>query len=414
MPAHQYQPVQQAQPTNKGRDRAYWFVLGRESLIAAAELRAVLNLSEYKFAPPILQAVLNKFDAKNLMAKLGGTIKIAEVLAENLSEEKMAAATSKELETVEGKINFGLSFYEPGEKSRQIFWLKKIGLSIKKSLKESGRSVRYVENREPVLSSVTVDKNGLTERGREFIITSAPVGGTSGPSNFTLAKTLAVQPFEEFSFRDFGRPGRDDLSGMLPPKLAMMMINLAKCPKDGVLLDPFCGSGTILTEAMLLDYKNLIGADNSEKAIGDTQKNIEWIKDNFKVQAGKVEVFQNDIKNLSKKVKGGVSAIITEPYLGKPLKGYETKEQLSGQVDELKQLFINSFKEFHKILKPGGIVVFIFPSFRYKNEWLKINCENEIKKIGFAIEKLFENHTSLLYARPDQKVGREIWKFRKI
>ncbi|MFA5061606.1 MAG: DNA methyltransferase [Patescibacteria group bacterium] len=409
MPAHQYQPVQPAQSANKSRDCAYWFVLGRESLIAAAELHAVLNLSEYKFAPPILQAVLNKFDAKKLITEFGGTIKIAEEIGGGLSEEQMADLIARELETVEGKINFGLSFYSQGEKSEQMSWVKKFGLNIKKKLKAEGYSVRYVENREPVLSSVTVDKNGLTERGREFLITT----GTSGARQFTVAKTLAVQPFEEFSFRDFGRPGRDDLSGMLPPKLAMMMINLAQCPKDGVLLDPFCGSGTILTEAMLLEYENLIGADNSEKAISDTQKNIEWIKDKFEVGASKVEIFQNDIKNLSKKVKGGVSAIVTEPFLGNPLKGYETQSQLVVQMAELKELYLASFKEFYKILKPGGVVVFIIPCFRYKNEWLKINCENEIKKIGFATEKLFENHTSLLYARPDQKIGREIWRFRR-
>ena len=96
--------------------------------------------------------------------------------------------------------------------------------------------------------------------------------GAGGGQQFSLAQTEAVQPFEQFSARDFGRPGRDDLSGMLPPKLAIIMINLAQTPLNSILLDPFCGSGTILSEAVLLGYTNLIGTDISEKAIADSKK----------------------------------------------------------------------------------------------------------------------------------------------
>ena len=106
-----------------------------------------------------------------------------------------------------GKINFGLSFYGQspvilnesaswrrseeslsGRQLRQrsfataqddrndlttINLIEKWGKQIKKILKNENYSVRYVFKREPVLSSVTVDKNGLAERGREFLITSA-------------------------------------------------------------------------------------------------------------------------------------------------------------------------------------------------------------------------------------------------
>ena len=57
-----------------------------------------------------------------------------------------------------------------------------------------------------------------------------------------LGQTLVVQPFKVLSKRDFGRPARDDHSGMLPPKLAQIMINLARRNDDistKTILDPF-------------------------------------------------------------------------------------------------------------------------------------------------------------------------------
>ena len=93
-----------------------------------------------------------------------------------------------------------------------------------------------------------------------------------------------MQPFKDLSRLDFGRPARDDFSGMLPPKLAQIMINLAQVQNpEALIIDPFCGSGTILSEALLMGYKDLLGSDISPKAIADTYKNISWIKDLYKI-----------------------------------------------------------------------------------------------------------------------------------
>jgi tRNA (guanine10-N2)-dimethyltransferase len=187
------------------------------------------------------------------------------------------------------------------------------------------------------------------------------------------------------------------------------MINLAKIPKNRVLLDPFCGTGTILTEAALLGYENIIGSDISEKAIADTIKNIEWMGQTDK----KMNVFQAGVNNLSEKIPTKVDAIVTEPLMGKPLTGRESRPELLSQANELKKLYLEAFAEFAKILKPNGTVVMIIPRFRFRDEQIVINCAEEIKKLGFISQPLFENKTSLTYARANQLVIREIWKFKK-
>lgn len=395
----------------------FWFVLGRETLIAAAELRAVLNLSEINIMSGILIAPTNHPPIE-LIKQLGGTIKIAKEMVRSITEEELKKLIIEELsrrngrdpdspsgKKVEGKINFGLSFYASAK--IEVKEIKNLGLQIKKSLKTQGYSVRYVENKEAALSSVTVEKNGLTGRGREFLI-------LKDGQKLSLAKTEAVQPFEEFGARDFGRPGRNDVSGMLPPKLAMIMINLAQAPKDGTLLDPFCGSGTIISESLLLGYKNIIGSDITEKSVADTKLNIDWTGQRYGLKTDELKIFQSDIKDIGGRIANqSIDAIVTEPYLGAPLKGSESRQILQSQANELRALYIEAFKQFCSLLKPAGAVVFIIPRFKFKNDWITIDCKKDIELLGFKHISFLEQYPHLLYARPNQRVGREIWKFEK-
>jgi len=146
------------------------------------------------------------------------------------------------------------------------------------------------------------------------------------------------------------------------------MINLAQVDQSAKILDPFCGSGTILQEALLLGYHGLIGSDISKKAIDDTKENLEWLKNSIdRVKGSDLPSLYNlDVRQLSQKIKQ-VDAITAEPYLGPPLKGRESKDQIKKIITDLEQLYIDAFKEFDKILNPSGVVVIIFPVF-IKNE----------------------------------------------
>ena len=108
-----------------------------------------------------------------------------------------------------------------------------------------------------------------------------------------------------------------------------------------------------------------------------------------------------------------IDAIVTEPFLGKPLKGREVKEELIKQANELKSFYLETLKIFKKILKPGGRVVIVIPRFKFNNEWVTISIRDEAMKLGLKPDILIEDKQFLLYSRPDQRVGREIWKFIK-
>lgn len=401
----------------------YAFVLGREPALSTAEIIAALRTADAGFepktavfSPSVMLAETQKPLDADFFHMLGGSIKMAEVLgvsAKNLEDDLFNVLNGMGA----GSLDFGISLYsldrEPDKTYRSMErGLKALSLTLKKRLKEDGRSVRAVLPEGAALTSVQVDKNKLIEKGAEIVL-------LVGQGAMRIATTVAVQAFEDFSARDFGRPAFDAKSGMLPPKLARMMVNLAGAPKDEPLLDAFCGSGTILTEAADLGYRKLIGSDISERAVADTKTNCAWIVRERGLQNVNLNVFMSDVKDLPDKLpEGGVSAIVSEPFLGPPLRGDESDQKIHFTYLELMGLYRRAFNAFSKVLKPGGKVVFVFPVFGNKHA----NILRELEDYGFRAEGLLpgmavdilgaKSSTGLLYKRPDQRVGRDIFRFR--
>lgn len=404
----------------------YFFILGNNPALSIAEILAVLPASNgwQLVSEQVFILETEEFDAQKMIRRLGGTIKIGVLEGElpNGNYQKMAQAMFGllHMDKGEGKFKYGISYY-----GKHRLNTKPIGMEIKNLLKEAGKSARWVVSREPVLSSVVVETNKLISSGAEFVLIPEPDGKKT-----LIGKTLAVQAFKELSYRDFGRPGRDDHSGMLPPKLAQILINLAVAANtpadigDGgvVLLDPFCGSGTVLTETMLMGYKNIIGTDISEKAISDSEKNIGWVKEKFSTQDEKFndlkcETFKLSATELSKKIAlNSIGAIATEPYLG-PQRWHVDARQT---IKELEELYSASLREFRKVLKPGGRVAMVWPVIREtRNRQEAENFLNpdlggltivnpipdELRQS--RIIKMTKRDT-IIYGREGQKVWREI------
>ena len=328
----------------------------------------------------------NKLNEVSLISRLGGTIKIAKLIDEKNNTLSLVDFLMNA--QPEGKIQFSIT----GAGNKEP-------LAVKQALKNKGRSVRYVEIKN---TASILHNNLIKKRGDITIIDNKAY------------ITVAIQPIYEMSKRDFDRPGVDSFSGMLPPKLARMMINLSDAPFGSTILDAFCGSGTVLTEALAIGYHNIYGSDISKKAIEDSEANIEWYINEKNLTKIKYKLFLSDSANLADIIeKNSIQSIISEPFMGKPLHGNEHEKNLQKQAKELAQLYINSFTAFHKILRYDGTIIFIIPSFKSGNKWIKIDCIDEIKKIGFNIEPLSENSPYLRYMREDQHLARDIWKFTK-
>jgi tRNA G10 N-methylase Trm11 len=399
----------------------YYFILGKNPVLSRAEVLAVLNKAEVRspksevFGKILFVETEDELDSDWLNSQLGGTVKIGKVLDSVKSLDEFEDKFFELVNFGAGKAFFGFSLYSLSTAINPKNFQKRlnaIAMNIKSRLKEEKDiSSRYVVSKEPELSSVIVAKNKLLKNGAEicFFFTNEEV---------IFGQTLAVQEFEEFGARDFSRPGRDDVSGMLPPKLARMMINLAQVKTDATILDSFCGSGTILQEAIVLGYSNLTGTDNSDKAVRDSLNNLEWLERKAEVRSPKaeairkkVEVFKLDVKDLSLKFKANsIDAIVTEPFLGPPVRGNESQAQVEKTIAMLESLYLSAFVQFAKVLVKGGKVVMVFPIYNMRNTQTKLDILSQIEKLGFI--KL--NKEELVYYRETQFVRRSIMIFQKV
>ncbi len=382
----------------------YFFVLGSHPLLSIAELNSQLHIDNYQlFDNVFIVKLAEKLKLNDFIKKVGGVVKVGKIIAE-INEQNLDLTiiqTIKKHFPGNQKVIFGFSAF--GDRISLI----DLAMNIKRELKKQGIKSRWLNSREKNLSSVIITQNKMIElpnkqrKGIEFILIKTQ-------QKLLVGVTIAAQDFKTLSFRDFGRPSRDDLSGMIPPKLAQIMINLAQVNTDQIILDPFCGSGTILTEAMLMGYKKIIGTDISSKAINDTQKNIKWIQTNFHIII-QPKLFRCDVKNLSKYLSN-IDAIITEPYLG-PQRG---KINITQTIKKLEGLYSRALKEFNKILKPNRKIVMVWPVFCQKNKKHYINPDYKPLKITNPLPQPFLNKRGLLYGRPKQKVMREIIILTKI
>ena len=190
--------------------------------------------------------------------RLGGCLKLAVELGQAPLEYLSVLP--------EGKITIGVSDYSEGASRKSA---SQEALKLKKILVRHGRSVRVVENKDAVLSTATSLHNGLggkNERKVELI-----------KLDDEWYRVIGVQDIDAYAKRDQARPARDAKVGMLPPKLAQILINLCGPLKPGaVILDPFCGTGVVLQEALLMGYR-AYGTDLSERIVEYSEKNLTWL-----------------------------------------------------------------------------------------------------------------------------------------
>jgi tRNA G10 N-methylase Trm11 len=404
----------------------YFLILGNNPSLSIAEISACLsnNIKKVKKVSEdfLILETKQEIEAKKLQKEMGGIVKIGEIkkeifLTDFLKDKNLIPDFLEEeinnSSFLKNKIIFGFSFYGFKRKLET----KETALIIKQRLKNKGISSRWISCSEKALSTVILKKNKILEKGLEICF-------FQDCQQVFLGKTLTCQPWEEYSQRDFGRPERSIEKGMIPPKLARIMINLGKESLKSCFLDPFCGSGTFIQEAFLMDFKSIIGTDKDEQSIIKTKKNLAWISKRENKSINHISLFRADVRKLSKKIRNqSISLIATEPYLG-PL---TIKEKGSFYlIKELSSLYEFAFKEFKALVKPQKKVVIIFPVLNTEKKQYFLPILDSLKNMGWQRESLINpvflenkvikmnNRSSIIYSRPEQKVLREIFVFKNI
>lgn len=385
----------------------YIALLGRQPAIGMAELER-LYTDVHWFSDGSAVFSTDSFDIQ----RLGGTVKAGRVVAEfprgdwRQTSMQLVRAYTDAWSDHEGKITLGISAYGFNVSARDV---QKTGIILKSKLKEKGVSLRLVPNDDAALNTATSHHNklGLSSNKVELLV----IRGRGG--KVIIAESTGAQNITSLARRDQERPARDAFVGMLPPKLAQIMINLSgpQAPRNDnrqppVLLDPFCGTGVLLQEAALLGY-HPYGTDLSEKMVRYSRDNLNWLQDRFGIH------FHWNLETadaMDANWRQPIDAVACETYLGQPFSAPPSAEKLAqvrGNCDHIISTFL---KNLGSQLQPGTPLCVAVPAWNDGHDnFTHLPLIKKLDQLGYRQHEFKNVNTKdLLYYREDQVVAREL------
>lgn len=380
------------------------FIFGRTPELSYLELTTVFP--HVRRVSEIAAVIDHPVDYETTVKMLGGTTKIVEVVGmiDVLSESTLLDIVLRECK--DQRITFGISGVGGTRVPSGLI------VSLKKILTDRGITTRFVATKhDETLSSVVITKQRVTE----FV-------ALTKDNAILLGVTRAVQDFEDWNKRDFGRPAPDPKHGMLPPKVARMIVNIAlsydvresKPHFTPTLYDPFCGVGTVLAEALLCGA-NVIGSDISNEAVLKTEKNLTWLRREYpRIAPLYAQAFVSDATHIGRRVaESSVDAIVTEPYMGSVLEQKDdqrlTPDRVKKTLKGLEKLYIGSLREWMPVLKSKGRVVMAIPAYVTPRGIMRVkNVIDRCEILGYTLLT-----GPIEYSRPQAIVKREFFVFEK-
>ncbi len=379
-----------------------WFaLLGREKAVVRAELVSVTSPDAITFVDSIAIGTTTppKWDS------LGCTVRAGTIVAEAASKTELITALVSSLPAPlqSGKVSLGLS--SPSLSPRDI-------KSFGKSLKEEYATKKSKRPRIVFPQSGTFLNAGHLQGSRLLTPSNNEIAIIHHDGVWLAGVTNWQQDIQSYTKRDRERPARDARVGMLPPKLAQSMLNLANVTPESHVHDPFCGTGVILTEA-LLKGANISGSDASPDMIRAAQENVGWMQDQINEQKKPIEIFQADAQTVQ--LPSQTTHIVSEGYLGNPDLQDVTEKRLQQEANNLLPLYRSFFANISRFPEPLTIVFALpvwFSSSSQQPIYLPIL--DDLPDMGYTVEQFAPDLAStLIYRRPHQTVGRAIIKLRK-
>lgn len=403
----------------------YIFFLGRLAEISIAELSNKLP-QETEFLSlqndKLLIELPKELDSpQEFLDELGGTTKIVKIHQSAAYKDLAKSVSALALEKFQGredKIRFAVSMESIKGGSEKM--IKNCLLETKKNLKSNGLSCRFINNNFQNPPTALLLGENIVKKGAEFSIIETG-------SEYLIGLTVAVQNINKYSRRDFERPERDPHLGMLPPKLAQILINLSGVAKPGnTIYDPFCGIGTILMEGLLMKL-NVIGSDVNKENIDKCHKNLKWLKDEQSFESS-MRLFNKDATKITKsELSEKISAVISETFLGPPVSHTPAQSKIEENQIMVENLISKFLQTLHPLIPKNTPIVLTLLTYRDGRDYITMrNLHRNFEEIGYEEQSLISHELaenlhlgqkfgkSLIYERPEQIVCREIVKLTAI
>lgn len=368
----------------ESHDFLFTFAFGHSSALELQCLLALYRMGKIEYFDQSVALVkCTEKNALQIISRAGGINKAARVLPGNL-EDSISQLYLPERQ----KFNWTVAAYgcdwETLTQARQEIHLalKESGLGKSKFLEPIERA--SLGKKKPAIEIDVRDlkQKILTEKdgtpGFELIVFSLE----SSPSKTMFAQTIETIDVEGYEARDFGRPFQDPTK-TVSPRFGRVLVNLGVKTRSRVL-DPFCGLGTTLGEALMVGY-DVVGTDRNAQNISQTRANLQWIASKYAIRGQNVNLFAFDARRISKASMPRVHAVATEPIL---LPIYRRNPSAQEAIEDLvhaRETYERCLPEFAAVLQEkGSRIAFTTPSiFDSSGRERSFSLDDAAREAGF-------------------------------
>ena len=365
-----------------------FFILGRNPELSRQEILAFLKArnrthQEILFQDNLLVIQTNEGERFNIQ-EFGGTIHLGKITFEGNKEELQDHLKQNELIPSDK-----FSYATFGNQDTQILKEKFKQENKKASQKHGRKLIKYQSGQKQ--ENPKADFYLFFHKHSPATCDLRPATSMSE----TLYLAIATQTYDpkEVKKRDMQKPIRREALA-ISPRLSKILINLSGAKPHDRLLDPFCGIGGILTEALIKKI-DIHGIDKDKQATSDAKTNLHWLSKEYNIQA-KYTIENNDSRRAPDLQ---FAAIATETPLGKILRKKPSDNQAKQIIQNFEAYIIPILRHLKKVKKTQAKIAITFPVIK--------NIHADAQKLaGKSGLKVHMN--PILESRPDQFISRDI------
>ena len=354
-----------------------YFVLGRNPKLSRQEIISYLNARSQKFKEIFFEEnyILIQLEKEIDINQLGGTIKSG-IIESSGTEETVENFILADEIIPKDKFSYGVFGNVDPEPIKQKFKSEK----RKTTLRHGNKKIRFQEN-----------KTTNLPKADHYLILH------QNKDNLYFGKINQEYNSKETEYRDMKKPERREHLA-ISPRLAKILINLSQVKENDTLLDPFCGIGGIMQEALIKNI-NAYGSDIDKHAIFYARKNLDWIQKRYQTKSLYTTKTQN-AKSIPNKEFDGIA---TETPLGEVLKKQPNDQKAQQIIQNFERFIIPILKHLKRTKKKNGKIAITFPKIRkFAVDYDQITKETNLRIHVNPIEE----------SRPNQNISRDIVVFK--
>jgi tRNA G10 N-methylase Trm11 len=386
----------------------YFFILGRNPQLSIAEIMSYIEkesltpLKNSVVENSLLLEINEKLDLQRMIKELGGTIAIGQVSTKGKKKDIENFLEKNEIYFGEEiKFNYSVMNFADQETFDEIL----------QDIKDKFKKERLKAFYRSTIGIIDIQEKGYTAGTPKKIKSKDVVYFLTRAEQYYFGEIKAVYDSVETEKRDIEKPvRRQELA--ISPRLAKILINLSQTKKGETLLDPFCGVGTVIQEAILQDI-NAVGIDDDKFATIGCEKNLNWLKTKYKINA-KYQIINHD----SRKARvPAVDGIATEPSLGEILKVVPTENRAQMMLGGFQNLMIAVINNIKPSLKQGQKIAFTSPLIKTHHQRFGCDINKILSNTSLKLSEL-KFYKSIKFPiaemRKDSIVGREFFVVEKL